>query len=347
MRICPIRCFFCGLLFCFASAVKAQLLHEPDEDGIELSKERAICRPGVTNQSVGRGLLLERRSVGSQFYSPGIGELDGANASVVSHVERLTGKVKIPVLNKPSLKVLLGYEYAGETFHFDRIGYFNRDVFSSLDGNTLHTNKYSVYITKSFNEDYYAGLRLRTSYRGDHEEMISFDSRYATYSGLAAFGYKPNPDLEYGVGFTFGRNFFRTQILPFGIYNQTFNDKWGIETVLPVQIMMRYNFTPSNLLLFGLEYQSKSYSIDVYEQGGEGAFTPYYFRHAEIAFKATYDVNLFSWVWFTAEGGYQVPLNSRFDNTVDETLNFRARNSGQPFFSVGVFVTPPRDRLND
>jgi len=344
MNFCPLKCFLCGLLCCLFAQLKAQHFPIPDEDESELPKEKTnFCRPGVANQSRGRGILLERRITGQQYQAPDIGDIDGANASEIGQMERLKAKIKIPLVNAPSLKVLAGYEYMRETFHFNRIGHYNEAVFSSLHDNPLHTNKYSLYITKSFNGKYYGGLRLRTSYRGDHEKAIAFDSRYATYSGLLAFGMKASEDLEYGVGLTFGRNFFRTQVLPFGIYNQTFNDKWGIETVLPVQIMGRYNFSPTHLLLFGVEYQSKSYSIDVYERGGEELAVPHYFRRAEIAFKATYDKHLFSWIWFTAEAGYQLPLESRFDNTQDPSMNFRTRTSPQPFFSFGLFVTPSRD----
>ncbi|NBC07320.1 MAG: hypothetical protein GVY26_09010 [Bacteroidetes bacterium] len=328
-----------------ASSLCAQNLMFGEEDEVELPKDRTdFCSPGVINKSRGRGILLERRSVGAQHLAPNIGDIDGANASDIARVERIKGKIKIPLVNAADLKVLMGYEYARETFRFNRIGYYNEEVFRSLHDNPLHTNKYSIYITKSFNDKYYAGLRVRTSYRGDHEEMINFDGRYATYSALAAFGIKPREDLEYGFGLTYSRGFFNTNLLPFGIYNQTFNKKWGIETVLPVRIMMRYNFTPKELLLFGVEFQSKSYSIDVYRQSKRNLPpTPYYFRHAEIAWKATYDKHLFSWIWFTAEAGYQIPLNSRFDNTQDATLNFRTRATPQPFFNIGVFVSPSRD----
>lgn len=345
MKICPLKCCFLGWLFCMVSPLCAQGLMFGEEDDVDMPQVRTdFCRPGVINKSAGRGILLQRRLTGGQYLAPDMGKVDGVNASDVARVDRIKGKIKIPLVNAVDLKVLLGYEYARETFHFNRIGYYQQDVFLSLHDNPLHTNKYSLYITKSFDDKYYAGLRLRTSYRGDHEKMINFDGRYATYSALAAFGIKPRDDLEYGFGLTYSRGFFNTTLLPFGIYNQTFNDKWGIETVLPVSIMMRYNFAPKSLLLFGVEYQSKSYSVDIYQQAKrDEAPVPYHFRHAEIAWKATYDEHLFSWVWFTAEAGYQIPLNSRFDNTQDATSNFRTRTTPQPFFNVGFFVSPSRD----
>lgn len=323
----------------------AQSLSFTEKEDIDLTKEcGAFCRPGVTNKSRGRGLLIERTMIGDQNLAPRPGGIEGANASEVDYVEQFRAKIKIPLVNAPSLKVLAGYEYQQEAVHFDRIGYFNQELLQSLNGKPLRTNKYSVYITKSFNERVYGGLRLRTSYRGDYAQMMNFDPRYATYSGLAAVGFKERDDLEWGLGLMFGRNFFNTTILPFGIFNQTFSDKWGIESVLPVSVMMRYNFTNTNMLLFGVEYQSQSYALDLLQPETQG-LTPYHFRHAEVALKATYDKKLYSWVWFTAEGGYLFPRRARFDNTIDEAYNFRARTSPQPYFRVGIFLCPPRDMI--
>lgn len=337
-----------SLILIFAASwqsIYGQSLSFTEKEDIDLTKDcTGFCRPGVVNKSRGRGLLIERTTVGDQNLAPRAGGIEGANASEIDYIEQFRAKIKIPIINAPSLKVLAGYEYQQESVHFDRIGYFNQELFQSLNGKALRTNKYSVYITKSFNERVYGGLRLRTSYRGDYEQMMNFDPRYATYSGLAAVGFKERDDLEWGLGLMFGRNFFNTTILPFGVFNQTFNDKWGIETVLPVQIMMRYNFTPTTLLLFGVEYQSRSYALDLLQPETQG-MTPYYFRHAEIALKATYDRKLYSWIWFTAETGYLIPRRARFDNTIDATYDFRARTSPQPYFRVGLFLSPPRDMI--
>lgn len=333
-----------GLFLCILAAwqLQAQKTHLPDKDQIELAKEQApFCKPGVVNQSPGRGVLFQYSNVGSHGIFAENGLPDGFNSSRVSHVDQLTAKVKIPLANTPGLKVLLGYEYAAETYHFSRIGAFQRELFQSLDGNPLRNNKYSLYLTKSFNSKYYAGLRLRTSYRGDYDQGMTFEGRYAAHSALAVFGIKARPDLDWGIGLTYSDNFFNRQLLPFAFYNRTFNDKWGIEAVLPVSVMGRYNFREGRLLLFGAEYQSDSYAIDVLA-GRSGHYAPYYFRHSEIAVKASYDHHLFSWVWFNVEGGYQVPVRNQFiPAEVGATINNKPE--GQPFLRIGLFVSPSKD----
>ncbi len=345
MKSSALQQFLTVFHLCLAVCLHGQSFSIGEKEELELSKDcTEFCSPGVINKSRGRGLLLERTVVGDQNLAPRPGGMDGANASTVDYIEQFRAKIKIPLVNAPSLKVLAGYEYEQEAVHFERIGYFNRELFQALNGKTLRSNKYSLYITKSFNEEVYAGLRLRTSYRGDYEQMMNFDPRYTTYSGLAAVGFKKRDDLEWGLGVMFSRGFFNTTVLPFAVYNQTFSDEWGIETVLPARIMVRYNFSPTNLMLFGVEYQSNSYALDLLQQETQG-ITPYHFRHAEIALKATYDRQIYSWVWFTAESGYLFPRRARFDNLLDEDYDFRARTSPQPFLRVGIFLTPPRNRI--
>ena len=334
-----------GLLFFALSSwqLKAQKIHSPDKDQVELAKEKVtFCQPGVTNQSRGRGVLIEYGVVGGHNILPENSSSDGMNnSSRVSHIDQITAKIKIPIINAPSLKVLAGYEYSAETYHFGEIGTDQSSLYQSLDGNPLRNNKYSLYITKAFREKFYGGLRLRTSYRGDYDQGMSFESRYATYSVLAVMGIKPRPGLEWGIGLTYSDNFFNRQILPFAVYNRTFNEKWGIETVLPVSVMARYNFRKDRLILFGAEYQSDSYAIDALT-GKSAQATPYFFRHSEIAVKASYDHHLYSWFWFNVEGGYQAPFRNQFvasqgGQTIDNSVK------GQPFFKVGLFITPPKD----
>ncbi|MCB9266972.1 MAG: hypothetical protein H6558_18235 [Lewinellaceae bacterium] len=323
--------------------IEAQRHHIPDEDQVELAQEKSgFCQPGVRNQSRGRGVLIEYGGIGSHTLLPDNALSKAANSgSRVSHVEQMKAKIKIPIVNAPGLKVLAGYEYGSEKYHFSSFGTGSSQMYRSLDDNPLRNNKFSLYITKAFRDKYYGGLRLRTSYRGDYDQKMSFESQYATYSALAVFGVKPRPDLEWGVGLTYSDNFFNRQVLPFAIYNRTFNDKWGIETVLPVSVMGRYNFREGRLLLFGAEYQSDSYAIDVLTGKSEQAL-PYYFRRSEIAVKASYDHNLYSWFWFNVEGGYQIPFRNEF---VAPGGGPTTRNStkGQPFVKVGIFVTPPRE----
>jgi len=332
---------------CFCQMAKSQGIHLPDDNQLDFGKDRMdFCKPGVVNKSPGKGVLIEYTGVGGFGLEPKSGLSDGNGGSEVQYVEKFTGKFKIPLVNAPGLKMMLGYEYNSETFHFDRIGFSNSELFRSLDGNTLRNNKFSFYLTKSFDEKYYGGLRMRISSRGDYDKWVSLEERFTTFSATGLLGIKQRPGLEWGVGLTYSDNFARKQVWPFAIYNQTFNDKWGIETILPASILMRYNFNDKTLMMFGAEVENGTYAIDVINQDRPGGTDLFYFRHTEVGLKGVFYKNIFPWVWVEAEAGALIPIRNRFEDSIDpQELRFRNSAGISPMLRVGIFLYPPKSMV--
>jgi len=192
-------------------------------------------------------------------------------------------------------------------------------------------------MTKSFNEKYYTILRLRTAYAGTFDKLFNFEERYATYSAIGAFGIKKRDDLEIGFGLSFSNSFRRTAIFPFLVYNQTFNDKWGIESLLPAQIYGRYNINDKSLLIFGFNFNSSSYSIDVEE---DAANAIYNFNHSEISASVAYERNIAPWVWISIKGGFRYSFSSDFEK-VNDDFSLEAKPGATPFIRVSIFLSPP------
>lgn len=337
---------YCYLtLFTFVSfSLSAQHKYLPGEDDSELAKEACIlCTPGVPNKSKGKGLELFYQYNSGQGLSLTKGFQDAQINTEIEFVEKFRAKLKIPIINKASFKMIMGFEYGQEVFHYGNISGAYANVFESLNGRALKTNKLSLYLTKSFDEKYYGLLRLRTSFNGDYEGLINFDNRYATYSAIGLLGIKPREDIEWGVGLTFSKNARRTNIFPFLVYNQTFNQKWGVETVLPIQVFGRYNVNRNTILLFGAEYNSKEYSVDI-KNSFDDFNSPYHYKNSEINLQLVLEKKLFSWVWLNAKGGYQLPLASEFRTDLPD-YSFTAKAGGNYFFSFGIFMSPPENCL--
>lgn len=334
-------------LVCLCQIAKGQNIHFLDDNQLDFGEDRIdFCKPGVLNKSPGKGVLVEYTGVGGFGLEPESNFSDGNGSSEVQYLEKFKGKFKIPLINAPGLKMMLGYEYNSETFHFSRIGFTNSELFRSLDGNTLRKNKFSLYLTKSFDKKFYGGLRMRLSSRGDYDKWVSFEDKYTTLSATGLLGIKERPGLEWGVGLTYSDNFARKQVWPFAVYNQTFNDKWGIETVLPASILMRYNFNDKTLMMFGAEVENGTYAIDVINQDRPGLSELFYFRHTEIGVKSTFYKNIFPWVWVEAEAGALIPIRNRFEDATDpQELRFRNRTGISPMLRVGLFLSPPKSMV--
>lgn len=318
----------------------AQGLHFPDDNQIDIGTDRIdFCKPGVTNKSPGKGILIEHTSIGG--FNIRLKSSDGTkqNTNNVNYASRMKAKLKIPLVNAPGLKMMLGHEYIGETFQFNTIQPEEISLLNTINGQTLKNNKFSLYITKSFNQKYYGGLRARVSSRGNYEQVVSLEATYTTFSATGFFGIKERPDFEWGFGLTYSDNFARKQIWPFFLYNRTFNDRWGIEAILPASIMARYNFSNQNMFLFGVELENAAYHITPSDVDQ----TSYYFRHTEVAAKASYDRHLFSWIWVLAEAGAHIPVRNRFEDSRAPLTDRTRYDAGvRPFVRLGIFVSPPK-----
>lgn len=323
----------------------AQGFQLPDDNQTDLGIDgpaTVYCKPGVCYKSPGKGVLGEYTAVGGFNIAPDVASEGADGESRVRYAEKFVGKFKVPLVNKPGFKMLAGYEYNSETYYFGRIGGPRAELMEALDGNTLRQNKLSLYLTKPINNKFYVAMRARLSSRGDYEQGIYFSDRYNTYSATAALGIKRNENVEWGVGLSYSDNFIRQQVWPFAFYNHTFNDQWGLETVLPASIMVRHNFQPQSMLLFGVELENGAYAIDVFDPM-EQANVPYYFRHTEIGAKAVFEHNLFSWFWLGAEAGLLIPIRNRFELASDP-FDTRIQNQVgvQPMLRVGLFLSPPK-----
>ena len=308
----------------------------------DISNAISFCRPGVIGKSKSKGVLIRYAYQGGYDQ-----KIKGTNFSNnIEGIERFQSKLKIPLINQPDLKALIGFEYGFHRFH---LGQSEDNPFSSvvnrIDNRLLKKNQVGAYLTKSLDEKFYVGLIAKASFRGDYKGFVDIEDDYGSYTFTGVWGIKPREDLEWGLGLNYTIRFFRDsdQILPFLIYNQTFNDRWGIESTLPAQAFLRYNFSPRHLLLTGFSVQSFAYGIDVLDNREEFPVTA--FRELGIDFGVSYEQKLFSWFWMKVDGGFNLPFRSEFIATNQDFEDFRQTSSGRPYFSFGIFITPPDEYI--
>lgn len=327
-------------LILFSENLFAQGLQLPGEDGSELAKEQCLfCKPGVVRKSKSKGVEIAWTPSLSRNVIPN--DATNLSKSRLNRLDEFKFKFKIPIVNAESFKALLGFEHGWDIFRFDRIGDTRSDFFAQLDGQKLKYNKFSAYFTKSFDHKYYAILRLRASYNGDYEGFVEIDRRYSNYSAMGLFGVKPREDLEYGFGISYSNGFGRVRVLPFAIYNRTFNKKWGLETLLPVQFFGRYNADPQTIILFGAEYTSRRYSIDIYDAAKE-LNDELRLRSAGINVVTSMERKLFSWVWLNAKAGYHLPFSTQIEDVIVPEDSFNFKQGAFPFFKLSIFITPDK-----
>lgn len=310
----------------------------PEDVSVETIPIRCFCKPGVRNKSRSKGMEIAYTSMGDGTFNDEEGSLSG-NPSQFSRWSKFEFDLKAPVINRDRFKFLLGYKYTSEVFRLGRFGPDYTDTFKSLDETTLKGNSLSAIVTTPLNATKYLGFRLRYSAKGDFGGLMNFEERYAVYKALMVFGIKKNEDFEWGVGLNFSKSFRRTNILPFIIYNRNFLNSWGIETAFPGYFFGRYNLNQSSIMLFGMEYGSDSYRMDVTTTTGD--VLDYALNHSELLFLLRLEQRFAPWVWGNLRFGYQMNFSTDFESKALNTTEFMVDPSNGLFFEIGVFISPP------
>ncbi len=332
--------WFCAVLICCACPTFGQIVTEVpvvDIDVDNIEEVRTYCQPGVRNKSRSKGLEIIYGNRGSGQLSNSKLET-GELQNKYSRWDHLRVKLKAPIIIKDDFKLLAGFKYYQEGFNFTEIGTAFPSVISNINENNLKATSFSLVINKSLNERSYVALQLRYMVSGNFSGLAKFGDRYATYRALALYGVKPSVDLEWGFALNVSKNFRRFNVIPFFILHKNFNEKWGLEALLPGFIYARCNLKPGNILLGGLEFGNKNFRLDIPQEGG--AELDYAYNQSHLKALVKYQRRLIPWLWVSAQVGYQYNLNTRFEAKNADTTSFFFRASNAPYFKVGIFVSP-------
>ncbi len=302
-----------------------------------LSPIRDFCRPGVLHKSPSKGLVIE------YGYFPGYrlssNEVGTDDRVVVNH--HLLVKYKIPILNKEKVKFLLGARHFREAYHLRNADGQNEWLSENLDGKRLKGSRFSAYLTQSFGYNHYLGLKAEVSLNGDYNNFVNFKKRYRESHFIGAFGFKKTEYRELAVGLAARTGYRGFAVFPFLLYNHTFNEHWGIESTLPVKVMLRYRLNNRQLFLFGGEYASRNYSLSMLK-GQTDLQGRYRINSPEAQINLTYQQQLGDWIWMELKTGWVTYFRSRVRSIqTDADQSFRLSKTDSGFLKVGLFISPP------
>ncbi|MEM7572333.1 MAG: DUF6268 family outer membrane beta-barrel protein [Bacteroidota bacterium] len=328
------------LLLIFTWSLRAQdrpsfLQEDLEENPIQLPN---LIQPGVKNKTRGRGLELTFLGIPTSPFKAEEGfPLTGPSSQF--RFSSISFKLRFPIINRPGFKILGGIIYRPERYHFNSLGTDYREVFSRLDNLSLKSSGFEALILKPLNQENYLAFQLRAVYNGDYAGLISIDDAYGVYSATALYGIKKSDDKEWGIGLNMTSSFRAFSVVPFLLYNHTFSDHWGIETVLPALVSLRYNLNDRSIFLLGLRYNSRSYALESLNDRRE----LYQLNHSEVRATLSLEQSLTPWVWLEASLGYQYNFSTDFEAVFTTENTFQVEPGAAPFFRLGAFISPPRD----
>lgn len=302
------------------------------------------ANPSVNGIPNGKGLEVRYEQVSpfsirthsrEHMVRPALGE--------VRKNERFEAKLKFPVINRPSFKVILGGNFFTEEYYFENTGSAREyPLYRTLHDKSLKVVGTTAYVLKSFDERRFALLRASFRLQGDFNTLELPWGEFARYNFAMMYGWKKNENTVLAPGISYNDVFGRRSIFPVFLYNHTFNNRWGLETTLPVEVKLRYNQSPSSIFYLKTEANGAKYNIHLQDNSYPNSV---YLEQSEARLTLALEQRLFSWVWVNLEGGVRENISYKITNRdalIDNRILQRSEVGFAALVNGSIFIRPSR-----
>ncbi len=306
--------------------------------------DTTYCIPSIEGLSRPKGFVIKEEVVmNHQINSYSTQGIPSSGLGQIKAIRRRTIKFKAPLLNKDGLKVAMGFKYNVEDVFFDDQSRESLSFYQNLENKNLKQLGTSLYLIKPMRGNFYFLMRASASLNGDYGANNAPTKDYLKYSIAPMIGWKRTPYLSYAVGLGYSENFGKVSFFPLLSYNQTFNEHFGIESILPLSIKLRYStLNKKNFIYLSSEVKGTTYNVG-FRDGNTG-----YLNNTELRLLITYEREIYDFVWVGIEAGTRSNLNFSLSDTPDYRNSKVIRNSVNQSFFVGfsIFVVPPKKFFN-
>jgi Domain of unknown function (DUF6268) len=334
------------LVYIFLSIV-APVANLHAQELFSWGKEKEFCNPSVIGLPRAKAVIIKYELL-PDFKIISTGKLGnyGNSTGEINNNHRIDLRVRFPIVNKPSITIAGGIKYQKEEFLFGNKIMNNYAFYADMEDRPLKSIGLHFYLLKPTRSKKYFIVRTSFDLNGDYGSEKFGKRESLKFSITPLIGWKKNENLSYAFGFTYGYTFGKPLILPVISFNKNFNCNFGIESVLPISIKLRYTRNEKNYLYAGLELSGGSYRLD-----SEGtAFSNYNKLHlfrSELRYIATYEREIHDWLWFGIEAGYRQNFRFNLTNGPSARSNVIISNklNGAPLINASIFVVPPNALL--
>ena len=274
------------------------------------------------------------------FSSVGIHGNSSASSTAETHVNSFGGfrlGFNTPVISRSNFILNLGLSYWNT-----KVSLANPERSANLFSNLKALNSLGLNATvfKPFNNKNFLIIQGNADLNGNYQNFSAINSKGLTFSGTAIYGWKKSDNMMWGIGAT--RTYRAGQVLhiPAILYNRTFNQKWGIETIFPAKLHVRRNFSPSSYLMAGFEIEGNTYYLGDSPKGAD-----LYLRRGELKPRLMFEKKITGFVWFSAQAGlrynYRFNAFSTQNPSSNQKLLFDNKLGHPLYFNVSINLVSP------
>ena len=318
------------------------------QQSVVICTDSTFCVPAVFGMTRSKGIIIKQERVFDyRITSDGTDAGFGKGEDDVKFNKRWTFKLRFPVIMKPGFKLAMGLEYFKEEYHFEGFPENDYPLYQSLNDKPLRSVGSTFYMVKPWLGNRYFMMRVGIKFNGDEGLGNLLESEKLRISVAPLIGWKKNPYTSFAFGFAYSYDFGRQNVYPVISYNHTFNNRFGLETILPLEAKLRYTMTEKNLFFATAELDGATYNIQLdnpsFPEGQD-----YYLRKSEFRLLVTYEREIHDWLWFSIETGVRSNINFDLDDSAKRNANTVIENDFNSAFllNASIFMVPPRKFLD-
>jgi hypothetical protein len=265
----------------------------------------------------------------------------------ISRNRRIDFRLRFPIINKPALTIAAGIKFTHEEFRFNDADLRNDHSFSKdLEDRPLKSIGLHFYVVKPTRTNKYFILRTSIDLNGDYSSDKFGKTEFLKFSVTPLIGWKKSENLSYAFGFSYGYTFGKPLIIPAISINKNFDCNWGIESILPINIRLRFSPNDNNYFYTGLELAGGSYRLENKDSAFLSFSNLHLFR-SELRYLLSYERAIHDWLWFGVEAGWRDNLRFNLTNGPKAMSDVIISNklSGSFVANASLFVVPPKGLL--
>jgi len=323
----------------------------------QVGQAREFATPSVVGQGPSKGVVAHLERLTDFSIKSKLNNSDGTqtttNATVTKN-SRAFIKGYIPAWNRPHLKVILGFNYDREEFQFNNPD--NSVFYRNLEDKGLKVLGAQLAVIRPIDDVHWYIARVKGELNGDYTASELDVPDYLKMSGEFIYGWKRTKYFSWGVGLQLSYTFGRQSIYPVILYNRTFNEHWGVESLFPARVSFRYNVSAKTLLFAGYTVDGLNYNMKLREALPNGMQT-LILRETELKPRVRLEREIYDFLWFGIEAGYRYNASfSTFDDAGNSGFSLLRKGTrprvidntlgGAPYASLEIFLVPPRKFLS-
>jgi len=311
------------------------------QESVIQCNDSLYCIPSVSGLPRSKGLIIERINT---FPNDIITKELASSNETETEIEKnriYTFKLRGPIINRPSLKLVLGASITVEEFEFQENS-VNEPLLVSLQERPLRTAGIDIYTLKSFRGNKYLVSRLQTRLNGDFDIGEKSLFNYARFGFVSVLVWKLDRHRVIGIGGAFSHIYGRASIVPVVMYYNSFHPKWGLEANLPANVRLRYSPNEKKYFYAGLQVRGANYRLDP-----TTISVPYFLEKSELDMGFTFEQEIHDWLWLGLRCGYRANLSlevsssNQFSFKQDQRL-LESDVANSIFYGVNIFLVVPK-----